>query len=66
VEEKPGRPICVKTKVGANKLEAMVDMGVDNVYILKELVDEINPPYKKEKGYVKGVNVNSLPIHGVS
>ena len=33
---------------------------------MKELAVEISIPYKKEKGYVKGVNVKSLPIHGIS
>ena len=32
----------------------------------KEIADEISLSYKKEKGYVKGVNAKSLPIHGVA
>ena len=32
----------------------------------KELADEIHLPHKKERGYVKGVNAKSLPIHGVA
>ena len=32
----------------------------------KELADEIHLPYKKEMGYVKGVNAKSLPIHGIA
>jgi len=34
--------------------------------MVKELVDKISIPYKKEKGYVKGVNMRSIPIHGVA
>ena len=36
------------------------------MYMAKEFTDEISLPYKKEKGYVKGVNVKSFPIHGVA
>ena len=43
-----------------------MDIGADKVYMAKELADEISLPYKKEKGYVKGVNAKSLPIHGVT
>jgi len=32
----------------------------------KELTNEINLPYKKKKGCVKGVNAKSLPIDGVA
>jgi len=41
-------------------------MGADTLYIAKELTDDISLPYKKEKGYVKGVNSKSLLIHGVA
>ena len=43
-----------------------MDTRVDNVYMVKELANEISLPYKKEKGYVKGVNVKSLPIEGIA
>ena len=36
------------------------------MYLEKEFVDKILIPYKKEKGYVKGVNTKSLPIHGLA
>jgi len=35
------------------KLEGKVDIGVDIVYIVKELADEISLPYKKEKAMWK-------------
>jgi len=53
------------TKVGTKKLQAMVSTGADIVYTAKELADEIILPYKKEKGYIKGVNAKSLLIDGV-
>jgi len=56
----------VKIEVEGEKLEVMMNTGVESMYIAKELADEIHLPYKKEKGYVKGVNVKSLPIHGVA
>ena len=56
----------VETEVRGEKLQATVDTGADKVYMAKELADEISLPYKKEKGYVKGVNAKSLPIHGVA
>ena len=54
------------TEVGGKKLQATVDTGADTVYMAKELADEIHLPYQKERGYVKGVNAKSLPIHGVA
>jgi len=36
------------------------------MYIAKEHADEISLSYKKERGYVKGINVKILPIHGVA
>lgn len=39
----------IETEVGGMKLEGKVDIGVDIVYIVKELADEISLPYKKEK-----------------
>jgi len=56
----------VETEVGGKKLQATVDTGADTVYMAKELTDEIHLPYKKERGYVKGVNAKSLPIHGIT
>jgi len=47
------------------KLQAKVDMGVDTVYMVMELPDEIDLPYEEEKDYVKGVNAKRLPIHGL-
>ena len=55
----------VETEVEGKKLEAMVDTGANTVYIAKELANEIRLPYKKQKGYVKGVIAKSLPILGV-
>ena len=55
----------VETEIGGKKLQVTVDTGADKVYMAKEIADEISLPYKKEKGYVKGVNAKSLPIHGV-
>jgi len=66
VGEQAGSRMYVDTGSGGKKLQATVDMGVDKVYMAKELTDEISLPYKKEKGYVKGVNAESLPIHGVA
>ena len=59
-------PYYVETEVRGKKLQAIVDTRVDNMYMTKELADEISLPYKKEKGYIKGVNVKSLIIHGVA
>ena len=56
----------VETEVGGKKLQATGDTVADTVYMAKELADEIHLPYKKERGYVKGVNAKSLPIHGVA
>jgi len=56
----------VETEVGGKKLQAVVVTEADTVYMAKELADEIHLPYKKERGYVKGVNEKSLPIHGVA
>ena len=66
VGEQIGGCMYVKTEVEGNKLEATVDTGADTVYLEKEFVDKILIPYKKEKGYVKGVNAKSLPIQGVA
>jgi len=44
----------------------MADTGVDNMYMVKELANEISLPNKKEKGYAKGANAKSLPIQGVA
>ena len=63
MDEQPSGCMYVETIVGGKKLQAMVDMGVDTVYIARELANKIHLPYKKERGYVKGVNTKSLPIH---
>ena len=64
--EQAGGRIYVETKVGGKKLPATVDTRADKVYMEKELADKISLPYKKKKGYVKGDNAQSLPIHGVA
>ena len=64
--EQVGNRMYVEIEVGGKKLQATVDTGADKVYMTKELTDEISLPYEKEKGYVKGVNAESLPIHGVA
>jgi len=56
----------METKVGGKKLQATMDIGVDTVYIAKDLADEIHISYKKDIGYVKEVNAKSPPIHGVA
>jgi len=66
VGEQTGRRMYVETKVEGKKLEATVDTRADTVYMAKELANKIRLPYKKEKGYVKGVNAKNLPIHGVA
>jgi len=43
----------------------MREQPCGRMYMAKELADETNLPYKKEKGYVKRVNAMSLPIYGV-
>ena len=61
VGEQTGGRMYVKTEVEGKKLEATVDTGADTVYMAKELADEMRLLYKKEKGYIKGVNAKSLP-----
>jgi len=56
----------VETQGGGKKILATVDIGAKNVYMGKELTNEISLPYKKEKDYVKGVNAKSLPIHVIA
>ena len=56
----------VDTGVGGNKLQKTVDTGAEKVYMVEELANKISLPYNKEKGYVKGVNPKSLPMHGVA
>jgi len=56
----------VKTKVWGKKIQAMVDTGEDTVYKVEQRANEIRISYKKERGYVKGVNIKSLPIHGIA
>jgi len=43
----------VETKVGGKNFQATADIGANNMYMTKELADEISLPYKREKGYVK-------------
>ena len=56
----------IEIKVGGKKLQVMVEIGVDNVCMEKQLTDQISLPYKKVKGYMKGVSEDSFPIHGVA
>jgi len=44
VGEQSGSCMYVETKVEVKKLQAMVDIGVDTVYMAKELTDEISVP----------------------
>ena len=66
VGEQVSNRMYVETKVGGKKLQATVDTRANKVYMATKLADEISLPYKNEKGYVKGVNVTSLPIPGVT
>jgi len=66
VGEPPSGRMYAETEVGGKKLQVIVDTGANTVYMARELADEIHLQYKKEKGYVKGVNAKSLPIHGVA
>ena len=43
-----------------------MDTGADTIYMEKKLASDTSLPHKKEKGYVKGVNAKSLPIHRVA
>lgn len=61
-EQSSGR-MYVEIEVRGKKIQ---DTGADTVYMMKKLTDEISIPYKKEKGYVKGINAKSLPIYGVA
>jgi len=55
----------VETEVRDKKLQTTFDIEADIVYMEKELADKIGLPYKKEKGYIKRLNVKSLSIYGV-
>jgi len=61
-----GGRIYVEIEVEGKKLETAANIGVNTVYMANELANEIHLPYKKERGYIKGVNTKSLPIHGVT
>ena len=56
----------LEIEVGGKKHQATMDTRVDNMYMAKELTDEISLPYKKKKGHMKGANMKSLPIHRVN
>jgi len=43
----------VETKVRGKKLQAMVDMGADTIYMAKELTIEIILPYKRRRAISK-------------
>ncbi|XP_048228420.1 uncharacterized protein LOC125369605 [Ricinus communis] len=66
VEQKPHGRMYVETNIGGKSIQAIVDTGADTVYMAKEVADSIGLPYKKEKGFIKGVNVNRLPIIGIA
>eukprot|EP00257_Ricinus_communis_P019332 XP_015578290.1 uncharacterized protein LOC107261709 [Ricinus communis] len=66
VEQKPRGLMYVETNIGGRSIQAMVDTGADMVYMAKEVADSIKLPYKKEKGFIKGVNAKRLPIIGVA
>jgi len=50
----------VETIINGKPLQAMLDTGIDIVYMAKELADELGLSYTKEKGFVKGLNATSL------
>ena len=56
----------VKTIINGKPSKVMLDKGADTVYMAKELADKVGLFYTKEKGFVKGANVRSLPIEGVA
>jgi len=56
----------VETQVACKKVKATVNTRADTICTTKKLMDEIGLLFRKEKGYVKGVNVKSLPIYGVA
>ena len=56
----------VETIINCKPPQAMLDMGADTVYMAKELADEVDLSYTKEKGFIKGFNARSLPIEGVT
>ncbi|XP_048231260.1 uncharacterized protein LOC125370291 [Ricinus communis] len=66
VEQKPRGRMYVETNIGGRSIQAMVDTRADTVYMAKEVADSIKLPYKKEKGFIKGVNAKRLPIIGVA
>ena len=66
VEERPQGRMYVETLIKGKPLNAMLDTGADTVYMAKELADEVGLLYKKEGGFIKGVNAQSLAIHGVA
>lgn len=49
VGEQFGGRMYVEIEVEVNKFQVTMNTGADNVYIAKELVEEINLPYKKER-----------------
>jgi len=55
-----------ETIINGKPLQAMLNTGADMVYMAKELADQVDLSYTKSKGYVKGVNVESLPIKGIA
>jgi len=56
----------IESIINGKPLQVMLDTGTDTVYMAKELADKVCLSYTKEKGFVKGVNLRSLPIKGVA
>ena len=54
----------VETIVKGTMLKATVDTDADDIYMAKELAEEIGLKYKRERGFVKGVNAECVAING--
>ena len=52
----------IETTINGKPLEAMLDIVVVTIYMVKEPADEIDIPYTKERHFTKWVNTRSLPI----
>lgn len=51
----------VEVIVNGKPIQAMIDTGADYVYMAKKsIAEEVGLSYLREKGWVKGVNANSL------
>ncbi|KAF2315578.1 hypothetical protein GH714_040087 [Hevea brasiliensis] len=58
--------MLVKVDVHSTSMVALVDTGVNTLYMSKQLVDKIKLPYEKVHGLVKGVTAKSMPIYEVA